>query len=97
MQKHIDILIKGSVNNRGYVLLAMKEADKLFINGFATYTDDNNIFIEAEGYEPQLEKLIEWCKQERFGAEIKEVIVNIGEMQYYKTFEMGVSVLEIRS
>ncbi len=90
MKKHIDILIIGNLKNAAIAFLTTKAASQFNIKGIVGYTVDKNIFIEAEGVKSQLEKFSEWCNQEKIGAEIKEVVINNGEMKNYKTFEMEV-------
>jgi acylphosphatase len=91
MMKHLDILIRGDLKNAAFAFLTIKAASQFNIKGIVRYTIDKNIFIEAEGLESQLEKFIEWCKQEKIGAEIKKVVIKNGEIQNYKTFEMDVN------
>ena len=88
--KHLDILISGNLKNAAFAFLTIKAASQFNIKGIVGYTVDKNIFIEAEGLKSQLEKFSEWCKQEKIGAEIKEVVIKNGEIQNYKTFEMDV-------
>ena len=97
MMKHFDILIIGNLKNAAFAFLTIRAASQYNISGFVGYTADKNIFIEAEGYDQQLEKFIEWCKKEKSGAEIKKVITKNGKIQNYKTFEMEINEMEIRN
>jgi acylphosphatase len=96
MMKHLDILIIGDLKNAAFAFLTIRAASEYNISGFVGYTVDKNIFIEAEGYDPQLEKFIEWCKKEKSGAEIKKVITKNGKIQNYKKFEMEVGEISGR-
>ncbi|MBI9038255.1 MAG: acylphosphatase [Bacteroidales bacterium] len=94
MIKHLDILISGNLKNAAIAFLTIKAANQFNIKGIVGYTSNKNIFIEAEGSESQLTKFIDWCKQEKLGAEIKEVVIKNGEIQNYKTFEMEVNKVQ---
>ncbi len=91
MIKHIDILITGNLKEAAFAFLTIKAAHKLNINGYVGYTSEYNILIEAESNESQLNKFIEWCNKEKYGAEIKDIIIKSGDLRNYDTFEMNVN------
>ena len=94
MKNHLDILITGNLKNAAIAFLTIKAASQFNIKGIVGYTANKNIFIEAEGFEMELEKFIEWCKQEKIGAEIKKLVIKNGKIQNYKTFEMDVNEMD---
>jgi acylphosphatase len=46
------------------------------------------VFIEAEGKEDDINKLIEWCYVGSPRSQVKEVIAEEGEVKSFETFEV---------
>lgn len=87
MIKHINIIIKGRVQGVLFRYSTEEEANKLGIKGYAKNTEDGSVYIEAEGEEENLKKLVNWCKNGPQLAKVDNVEVDLGEMKNFKTFE----------
>lgn len=59
---HVDILLKGKIQNIGFAFQIMKAADKLQICGNIKYTSIDTAIIVAEGNEKSLDEFVSWCK-----------------------------------
>ena len=88
MARHIDILIKANLRNRGYAFLTMKQAEKYGIKGTVTYTPEDNILIEAEGEASDLDKLVNWCKHNMLKTQKAEVVVEQNSYKNLSEFEI---------
>ena len=88
MVRHIDILIKANLRNKGYAFLTLKQADKYDIKGTVSYTPEDNLFIEAEGEATDLDKLVNWCKNNMLGTRNTEIIVEQNKYKNLTEFEI---------
>jgi acylphosphatase len=86
MVKHLNIIVSGLVQGVFYRASACDEAKKLGITGFVQNQPDETVFIEAEGEEDALQKLVEWCKKGPPKAIVKKVDTASGEMRDYSDF-----------
>lgn len=59
--KHYNIKVTGKVQGVWYRKSTQQKASSLNITGYVKNQPDGGVFIEAEGNEHQLQKLIEWC------------------------------------
>ena len=64
------------------------KAIKLGLTGLVKNMPDNSVFIEAEGNEEAINKLIEWCYVGPPKAKVTEVQATEGEVKGYPTFEL---------
>ena len=58
----VHLIIKGKVQGVFYRQSTLETANQLGINGFVQNEPDGNVYMEVEGEEAQLNKLIEWCR-----------------------------------
>lgn len=63
------------------------EALRLGLRGFVKNQNDN-VYIEAEGSEEQINKLIDWCYVGSPMARVTEVVVEEGEVKEFRNFEI---------
>ncbi len=61
--KHVNIQIYGKVQGVFYRQSAQQKAEELNVVGWAKNQKDGSVYIEAEGEEEQLKKMIKWCRQ----------------------------------
>ncbi|MEK7507962.1 MAG: acylphosphatase [Patescibacteria group bacterium] len=59
--KTIKIKIFGDVQGVNFRHEAKKEADELGLKGFAENLPDGSVYIEAEGEDENLERILKWC------------------------------------
>ena len=88
--KRISILIKGRVQGVFYRASARDVARQFDIKGFVRNESDGNVFLEVEGTEDKLQKLVAWCKKgpplaHVSGVEVKE----LDDMVNYSSFEIS--------
>ena len=86
--KNLKIKIIGKVKKTGFPYY-VKQFSKIYgITGFAEFTNNTTLFIEAEGEEYQLTKFIEYCKEGPFGSEITDFDITEGEVKYHQSFDI---------
>jgi acylphosphatase len=61
MIKRIQIRINGRVQGVYYRKSAQQKARELSLKGFVRNEPDGSVYIEAEGDEEKLKKLVAWC------------------------------------
>ena len=88
MDKHFNIHIYGVVQGVFFRLSAGEKARELGIKGFALNETDGSVYIEAEGEEVELKKIIAWCHQGPELARVQKVEVEEGEFKGFQTFSM---------
>ncbi len=88
MTRHYDIIVKGKVQGVSYRFSTHHKAIKLGLTGLVKNMPDGSVFIEAEGKEEAINKLIEWCYYGPPKAKVTEVNATEGEVKGYKTFEL---------
>ncbi|MCF6170617.1 MAG: acylphosphatase [Bacteroidales bacterium] len=59
--KNISIKIYGNFKDTGIRFSAMHRAFKCGVKGLARYTEDDALYLEAEGRTEQIEHFKEWC------------------------------------
>ena len=84
--KHISIFVSGKVQGVYYRQSTLKTARRLCVNGFVRNAQNGNVYIEAEGTEEQLNKLIEWCKTGPPHAVVVEAKVMEGVFKNFACF-----------
>ena len=60
--KRIRIIVNGKVQGVFYRINTIKIAQSLSIYGFVKNNADGSVLIDAEGEEPNLRSLVEWCR-----------------------------------
>lgn len=84
---HLNITVTGFVQGVGFRYATNQQARNLGIKGFVRNQHDGSVYIEAEGESNVLKEFVEWCKRGPAYAEVKDLIVQEGEMRYFKGFE----------
>lgn len=88
MTHHYNITVKGRVQGVSYRFAAHAMALKLHLAGFVKNLANGDVYIEAEGAEENINKLIEWCYIGPPLAKVREVAAEEKEVKHYKTFEL---------
>ncbi|MDM8529764.1 acylphosphatase [Anaerolineales bacterium HSG25] len=73
MTKRMRMLIEGQLQGLNFRLNAQEEAQRLSLVGFIRTLSDGRIEIDAQGEEPQLDTLLEWCQTEPQGKRISSI------------------------
>lgn len=88
MLRHYNITIKGKVQGVSYRFSAQAQAMKLSLTGFVKNLGNGDVYIEAEGEEQNINKLIDWCDSGPPRAEVSEVLAVEDQLKNYQTFEL---------
>jgi acylphosphatase len=87
--KTIRIKIYGHVQGVFYRLSTKEKAKELDINGFILNEPDGAVFIEAQGEEKKLTKLIDWCKIGPEYARVDNIEYQVApQKKKYKSFKI---------
>lgn len=74
--KRMSIVVRGIVQGVFFRASTKKKAIEFDINGFVRNEPDGSVFIEAEGSEENLGKLLAWCKEGPPHARVSGTHVN---------------------
>ena len=88
MIKHFNITVSGRVQGVYYRASTKDKADELGIKGFVRNEPNGNVYVEAEGTQDQLDRLITWCKQGPPHAVVSSVDVKEGGVVSFEKFEI---------
>jgi len=86
--RHYTIIVKGRVQGVSYRFSVHSRALKLHLSGLVKNLANGDVYIEAEGKEEDINKLIEWCYTGPPLAKVTEVIAEEKEVKHYKNFEL---------
>lgn len=86
--KHISIRISGKVQGVFYRASTQAKADELGVKGFVRNEPNGDVYVEAEGTEEQLNKLLAWCKVGPPRAKVDRVETQDGAVLNFKRFEV---------
>ncbi len=86
--RHYNITVKGKVQRVAYRFTAQQMAIKLGLTGYVKNLPSGDVFMEVEGTEDNIEKLIQWCYGGPPKAKVLEVNAVEGEIKNFKNFEL---------
>lgn len=73
MIRHINIRIHGRVHGVFFRANTQKKAISFNLKGFVRNEKDGSVYIEAEGEEEKLKKLLDWCYKGPIFAKVEKV------------------------
>ena len=88
MIKTLKIKVSGKVQGVYFRASTKEIADQLGIVGFVENLPEGAVYIEAQGEELALSKLVEWCHRGPTRAEVAAVDVEETEPGAYRSFEV---------
>lgn len=88
MNKHYNITVTGKVQGVYYRASTRNKAEDLHITGFVENRGDDLVYIEAEGTEENLNKLVEWCNDGPVYAIVNNVTFEEAELQDFDEFKI---------
>ena len=88
MTRHYNITVRGKVHGVSYRFCTHIQALKLNLTGYVKNKHDGSVFIEAEGSEENINKLIEWCYSGSPLCKVTEVLAEEGDVKDFKNFEI---------
>ena len=86
MQKQYVINVKGKVQGVYYRQSTVETARQLGLSGFVQNESNGDVYVEAQGEEEQLKKLVEWCKVGSPLAHVSKIIVTEAELKKHLDF-----------
>ena len=86
--KHLNLKVVGRVQGVFFRAFTKEEAENLGLTGFVTNYDDGSVYIEAEGEEGKLKKLVKWCHKGPLMAKVEKVEVSAGSLKNYHEFSI---------
>lgn len=86
MKKHFNITITGRVQGVFFRGATRNIARQYNIKGLVKNNYDGSVYIEAEGETNNLNMFIKWCFKGPDHADVKEVIIEEGPVNDFKTF-----------
>ncbi|MBT8263030.1 MAG: acylphosphatase [Bacteroidia bacterium] len=89
MIKHINLRVYGKVQGVWYRKSTQEKAITLGITGFVKNVEDGSVYIEAEGPDTPLKKLIEWCKIGPQHAVVTNVEIEESASKSFKSFDIA--------
>ncbi len=88
MIKHYNITVKGDVQRVSYRFTTHAHALKLGLNGFIRNLANGDVYLEVEGDEENINKLIDWCQVGPPRADVKEVQAVEADLKNFSSFEI---------
>ena len=73
------ILIEGRLQGSNFRFNTQQQARKLGLSGFVRTLSDGRIEIEAQGEEPNVEKMLAWCQEEPQSSQIRSILYRYDE------------------
>lgn len=88
MSQHFNIIVSGRVQGVFFRDSTKKMADIMGLHGFVKNQPDGTVYIEAEGDNDMLVRLIQWCHHGPELANVINVSVTDGAVVGYQGFEI---------
>ncbi|MBN1951957.1 MAG: acylphosphatase [Bacteroidales bacterium] len=85
---HRKITVTGRVQGVGFRFSCRTMAQSLGIKGFVKNLYTGDVYIEAEGTEVQMKHFIEWCYKGPGYANVRDVIIDSGDVRGFKFFDI---------
>jgi acylphosphatase len=89
MPTHYNITVSGRVQGVFFRVSTQKEAIRLGLMGFVRNEHDGNVYLEVEGEQEIIEKLIRWI---RLGGpprgEVNDVEIGEGDLVNFNSFQI---------
>ena len=86
--KHTNVTVCGKVQGVTYRTSAKQEAERLGIKGFVKNETNGDVYLELEGSEEQLNKMVRWCRIGPPQSRVKEIYFNDAEVKNFTAFEI---------
>jgi acylphosphatase len=81
MKKHYNITVRGRVQGVGFRYNVRRQALSLGLDGFVKNMPDGSVYIEAEGYQSDLDEFVDWCRVGSSGSRVIDVIVSVSNLE----------------
>ncbi len=88
MVQHLNIKVYGQVQGVFFRYYTKEKAESLSLSGFVKNMPGGTVYLETEGEEESLKKLIEWCRKGPELAEVEKIEVKEGVLKNFSGFEI---------
>ncbi|MDP2650810.1 MAG: acylphosphatase [bacterium] len=86
--RHLKIKISGKVQGVFFRDSVGQKGEEWGIKGFVRNEPDGLVYIEAEGPEEVLEKLVNWCWEGPDMAKVDKVEIEEGDIKNFEDFQV---------
>ena len=76
------------VQGVGFRYSTIHKAKSLGIKGYVKNMYDGSVYIEAEGNNENIKEFVSWCRQGPSHARVSNIVVNDGEVNNFKYFDV---------
>ncbi len=89
MRTRVKIKVFGLVQGVFFRESTRKKAEELGVQGMVKNKEDGSVYIDAEGEEDDLRKLVDWCHQGSAGSRVDKVEYDfISDLKNYQEFKI---------
>jgi acylphosphatase len=88
MEKHLNITIKGKVQNVGYRYFAHKRANEIGVKGYVKNLPNGDVYSEAEGTEQDLNTFLDYLHEGPNWARVDEIQLQEAPMDGFEDFRV---------
>jgi acylphosphatase len=86
--KNLRVVVSGKVQGVFFRHSVKKVADILGVKGFIRNEHNGSVFVEAEGDDEMVNKLVDYCHHGPDNAKVEKVSITLGEIVGYDSFEI---------
>lgn len=86
--KSCTIRVSGQVQGVFFRASTKDAADRLGVRGRVRNEEDGSVFIEAEGEDAAVDKLVEWCRKGPPRARVQSIDVKPAQLKGFREFSV---------
>jgi acylphosphatase len=86
--KNLRIIVSGLVQGVFFRASVKKVADVLGVKGFVRNEHNGTVYVEAEGEDEMVNKLIDYCHHGPENARVDKVSITLGVVVGYDSFDI---------
>lgn len=86
--KNLRVVVTGKVQGVFFRANVKKVADILGVKGFIRNEHNGSVFVEAEGDDDMVNKLVDYCHHGPDHARVDKVSITLGEIVGYDSFDI---------
>jgi acylphosphatase len=88
MEQALEIIVAGKVHGVFYRKSTLKKANELSLKGWVKNKANGTVQIKAQGQEPNLKELLNWCHQGPEAARVEKVTSKPSQLQQLEGFKI---------
>lgn len=86
--KNLRVIVSGKVQGVFFRASVKKVADILGVKGFVRNEHNGSVFVEVEGEDEMVNKLIDYCHHGPDSAQVDKVSITMGVIVGYDSFDI---------